>query len=186
MLLLLLTFLVIATAAAYAEPVTNDTKDKVSVLVLPARAIRTDAEAMNILKTEVYKKFNPAKYSVEIFGIDSSPALMEFFDKVQHDDKRSQESIRKEHYIEYGKDTNSTHVISIYIYPADMKFATGFFSYSVKYNVQADINIFNVPDNKYLLSKSYITDKKGDVKEGLGFVLGKLQTDFVVPPSIAK
>jgi len=181
---LIVLMLLAFSSVAFAEDAESVDQGKVSVIVLPSRVIQTDANLMASLKQNIYSKFNPQKYSIQIIGNNPSPEFLEFLEEVRADNAHQQTAlpiIKKEHYLKYGKDTGSSYVICISIVPADIKVVAGLFSASLKYNVQADIVAFDVKNDKYLWSKSFLTPKKGNAAEGLEWVLTTINQQFEIP-----
>lgn len=179
-ILLVAVFFCLSIVVANASEITKQ-EDKIAVVVVPARQIRADVKIQAILEKGINKKFDPSKFNVAIYGKDSSPAFMEFIEKIRDDNsEQAAPFVKKEHCIKYGQDIGASKVIAIVVFPADLKVSMGFFRVSSKFNIQADINEFSVPDDKYLSSKTYITEKKGSITEGVTWIVDKIEADYPI------
>lgn len=157
---------------------------KVSVVVFSSRSIRSDTKTMNMLIADVEKMFDPHQYNIEIFGQgQQSPAFVEFTEKFLFNQKSF---VMKEDCLKYAQDTGSDYVISILIYPAEMKGYADRFSVSKVYKMQADIKSLDVKNNKYIYNQIFMSKKLDGLRSSTRSVLTNMREGLLLPEELKK
>lgn len=144
---------------------------KPSVVVFLPDTILLKTESVELVRKTVSAKFRTTGVPIYIDNKPKSAAFLDLISKVESDStKQRMFVLKKEHLVQYGKDTNTTPVISVNISVVKED------GYSVL--LKEDILVVDVESGKYVQNTVFDTAKTMSRPKGIEYLMKKLEEEF--------
>lgn len=153
------------------------------VLFLP-HEILAEPEQVQKIKNAIIRKFKVDNVPIYIDNKPKSQAFVKLAFLADVDSsKQGMTIVRKEYLTDYGKQTNSHPVIAIKISVTDFSFAFWDMRPDPKliFRLKEEILVVDTEKNQYIASTTFDTAKNKNLKDGVDFLIDKLEKEFVLP-----
>ncbi|MBP2628878.1 MAG: hypothetical protein H6Q68_3589 [Firmicutes bacterium] len=153
---------------------TQEDEKKSSVVVFLPDVILEKPELVEQVRKTVSEKFKVSDVPIFIDDKPKSPEFLKFIGDVITDSAKQQAFVlKKERLVEYGKSTNS-NPMTVILVKSDYR---GGYSYRLK----EEILVVDTDSNKYLANVVYDMGDGNNRRDGIHFLMDKLQNEFKLP-----
>lgn len=153
---------------------TQEDEKKSSVVVFLPDVILEKTELVEQVRKTVSEKFKVSDVPIFIDDKPKSPEFLKFIGDVITDSAKQQAFVlKKERLVEYGRSTNS-NPMTVILVKSDYR---GGYSYRLK----EEIFVVDTDSNKYLANVIYDMGNDDNRRDGVNFLMDKLQNEFKLP-----
>lgn len=162
----------------------QDSTLKPAVVLFLPHEILSEPEQVQKIKSAVIKKFKVDNIPTYIDNQPKSQAFVRLAFLADADSsKQGMTIVRKDYLADYGKQTSSNPVIAIKISVTDYSFAFWDMRPDPKliFRLKEDILVVDPIKNEYITNITFDTAKSKNLKDGVSFLIEKLEKEFVFP-----
>ncbi|MDT8901619.1 hypothetical protein [Anaeroselena agilis] len=163
---------------ADAEKIRPAPVNSISVLTFLPRAVMDKSELFSAVTKAITEKMRDADITNYGDYQSKSPEYMEFIVKVVDDSARQKALVvKKEHLLQFGKDSGYRTVVLFRMYYSDKGNSFG----GATYRVKNDITVLSVDSGKYLGNFIFDTEKQVSLAEAIELLTAKFKAGFRMP-----